>query len=402
MEVIDYQEFVPQDFLAVNSQSIFTIDAATVPENTIGGELGSERLIIIDIAVSISEQQIEQFANSGAEAIRLDANQNGITQIADILDSRQNIHTIDIISHGSAGSLQLGNAEINSDTLDQYKSSLTGWTGSSQTADILLYGCEVGQGEKGRQFVQQFGTLTGADIAASVDLTGSSNHYGDWDLEYQTGEIESAAIVIEGFDSVLRPTQNSNSASGNHQSLLQNSGFNQALDGTNWLVGKTGTVLDYDRNVEKVAYIENVPGQGKQMYLKLPQEAQVNYDDQLSLFQDVSGLKTDKIYAVEAKVKWLNPENNLPSAIVSFWAQNPDQSFRGQDFVITDGDGYKNLRFEFTPNEIGKTRFFLGLFTHINGNTDDTEIYVDDYKVTEIGDIAQGLDSRQGNLLGDG
>lgn len=402
MEVIDYQEFVSQDFLAVNSQSIFTIDTATAPENTIGGELGSERLIIVDSAVSISEEQIEQFANSGVEAIRLDANQNGIMQIADILASRQNIHTIDIISHGSVGSLQLGNAEINSHTLDQYKSSLTGWTGASQTADILLYGCEVGKGEEGRQFVEQFAALTGADIAASEDLTGSANHHGDWDLEMSTGEIESTPIVIEGFDSVFRSTQSSHSASGNHQSLLKNSGFNKALDGTNWLVGKTGKVRDYDRNVEKVAYIENVPGQGRQMYLKLPQEAQVNYDDQLSLFQDVSGLKTDKVYAVEAKVKWLNPENKLPSAIVSFWAQNPDKSFRGQDFVITDGDGYKKLRFEFTPSQEGTTRFFLGLFTHINGNTDDTEIYVDNYKVTEIGEIPQGLDSRQGNLLGDG
>jgi hypothetical protein len=192
-----------------------------------------------------------------------------------------------------------------------------------------------------------------------------------------------------------------NSVNNNYQSLLKNSGFEEPLNGTNWLIGKTGAVKQYDQNVGSVAYVENVPGQGKQMHLKLPKEAKINYQDQLSVFQDVSGLRTDKVYSVEARVKWLNPENQLPSAIVSFWAQNPDSSFRGQDFTITDGDGYKNVRFEYTPTQTGTTRFFLGLFTHIKGNIDDTEICVDDYKVTEIGGIPQGLDSRQGNLLND-
>ena len=44
----------------------------------------------------------------------------------------------------------------------------------------------------------------------------------------------------------------------------------------------------------------------------------------------------------------------------------------------------------------------MGLFTHIDGNRDDTEILVDDYKVTEVGLVAEGNDSRQGNILVDG
>jgi hypothetical protein len=324
MEVIDYQELVAQDFLAVNSQSIFTTDTATLPGSAIEDKLGSQQLAIADSAVSILPQNIERFLNSGAEAIGLDRNQDSIIQSKDTL----------------AGRLQLEHGETD---------SVTGWTNSAQTRDSLMSNYEVDRAKESSQFVPQFDSLTGSS-----------------------------------------------------QSLLKNSGFDGALDGTNWLVSKTGKVRDYDKNVEPVAYIENVAGQGRQMYLKLPKEAKINYQDQLSLFQDISGLKTDKVYAVEAKVKWLNPENNLPSAIVSFWAKNPDNSFRGQDFIITDGDNYKNLRFEFTPAQAGSTRFFLGLFTHVNGNTDDTEIYVDDYKVTEIGDISKGLDPRKGNLLSDG
>jgi hypothetical protein len=305
MEIGDYQEFVAQDFLAANSQSILTTDTATLSGGLIGNELKNEQSAIAESSVF---KDLEPLLESSTERLQLNNKQN----------------------------------------------SQTGWFDSAQTLDSLMPNQELKKREN-RQFVRQFDTLIGSNYSIS-----------------------------------------------NNQSLLKNSGFDLALDGTNWLVGKTGKVRDYDQNVESVAYVDNVPGQGQQMYLKLPEEAKINYQDQLSLFQDVSGLKTDKVYAVEARVKWLNPENNLPSAIVSFWAKNPDNSFRGQDFIVTDGNDYKNLRFEFTPSQIGSTRFFLGLFTHVNGNTDDTEIYVDDYKVTEIGELPKGLDTRKGNLLSDG
>lgn len=356
-----------------------------------GGGLGNaERLIVID-NIDLSPQQIETFKDNEEFAVlELDAKRNSIEQVAEAIASRENINTIDIFTHGERGSFTLGNTELNSDTLDQYKSELTGWTGASQSMDVLLYGCNVAAGETGRLFVEEFADLTGANLAASDDLTGFDELGGDWELEYQKG-IEAIPLKIESFNAVL-----------DNKSLLKNPGFEEPLDGTNWIVGKKGRVNDYDSKVEKVAYIEDVPGEGQQIHLKLPKEAQDNYGDQLAIFQDLDNLQTDKIYTVEAKVKWVNPENKLPNAIVSFWAKNPNNTFRGQDFVITDGNGYQNLRFEFTPDEVGTTRFFLGLFTHIDGNIDDTEVLVDDYKVTEIGEIASGNDSRQGNLLSDG
>lgn len=356
-----------------------------------GGGLGNaERLIVIDSSVDISKQQIETFTDDEFAVLKLDSNRDGIKQLTTAIASAKNLDTIDILAHGDRGSLTLGNTKLNSDTLEHYKNELTGLAGAMPSSDILLYGCEVAAGEVGRSFVEEFGTLTGADIAASDDLTGSGELGGDWELEYQE-DIEAVPLKLESFNSVL-----------NDKSLLKNPGFEEPLDGTNWIIGKSGRVNDYDLNVEKVARIEEVEGQGKQINLKLPKEAQDNYGDQLAIFQDVRGLQPDKVYSVEAKVKWTNSENKLPSAIVSFWAKNPNNTFRGRDFTISDGDGYKNLRFEFTPNEVGTTRFFLGLFTHINGNLDDTEILVDDYKVTEIGEIARGNDFRRGNLLKDG
>ena len=52
--------------------------------------------------------------------------------------------------------------------------------------------------------------LTGADVAASVDLTGDAEKGGDWDLEYTTGSIETELVVSEAFqesfDEVLANT----------------------------------------------------------------------------------------------------------------------------------------------------------------------------------------------------
>lgn len=379
-------------FTLPNNSENLELFEAIASENFEGRNSSAERLIVIDSRVEIAKQQIETFTNKGLEVLELEADRDGIEQIANAIAKSENISTIDIFSHGDRGSFILGNTEINSDTLKEYQSELTGWTGASQSLDVLLYGCEVGTGVAGRSFIEEFGSLTGADIAASNDLTGSVFKGGDWELESQVGKIEATPIAIAQFDSIL----------GSNRSLLENSGFDSPLGHEGWLVGKTGKVEEYEQNGGKVASVEDIEGVGKQMYLKLPQEAKDNYGDQLSLFQDVSGLKSDRVYAVEAKVKWLNSENKLPSAIVSFWAKNPNDTFRGQDFKITDGDGYKNLRFEFTPTSAGTTRFFLGLFTHINGNIDDTEILVDNYKVTEVGEIAKGKDTREGNLLKDG
>lgn len=375
-----------------NSQDSELIGEISSKNNQKNGNSSVERLIVIDPNIEISNQQIETFIDNGFEILELDADRDGIEQTTEAIAKSENISTIDIFSHGDRGSFTLGNTELNSETLKHYQDDLTGLTGASQSLDILLYGCEVGAGEVGRTFIEDFSTMTGADVAASNDLTGSEGLGGDWELESQVGKIEATPIAIAQFDSVLN----------SDRSLLENSGFDSPLGNTGWLVGKTGKVEEYERNGGKVASVENIEGVGKQMYLKLPQEAKNNYEDQLSLFQDVSGLKPDRVYAVEAKVKWVNPENNLPNAIVSFWAKNPNNTFRGKDFKITDGEGYKNLRFEFTPSEVGTARFFLGLFTHVQGNSDDTEILVDNYKVTEVGEMAKELDSRQGNLLDDG
>ncbi len=125
------------------------------------------------------------------KVVILDQMKDGISQITENLQGGT-YKAVHIVSHGSEGSLQLGSKQLNSSNLDSYKSQLQLWANYlTDEADILLYGCDVAAGKTGVGFVQQLSQLTGADVAASNDLTGSAALGGDWDLEVKTGKIET-------------------------------------------------------------------------------------------------------------------------------------------------------------------------------------------------------------------
>ena len=121
------------------------------------------------------------------------------------------LEAIEIISHGSEGTIQLGKSVLSNDSLSEYSSQLQQWGKAlREEADILLYGCNVAANETGTQFIQRLSELTGVDIAASEDLTGNSDLGGDWDLEATTGDIESETAISseaqQEFASVLPVT----------------------------------------------------------------------------------------------------------------------------------------------------------------------------------------------------
>ena len=122
----------------------------------------------------------------------LNSEEDGIAQMAKILRGRQNLDSIQIISHGSSGSLSLGSTVLNDDNLAHHKNTLENIGASlSESGDILLYGCNVAKGDQGLHFINKLAEYTHADIAASDDLTGSEVLGGDWVLEKSTGLVET-------------------------------------------------------------------------------------------------------------------------------------------------------------------------------------------------------------------
>ena len=142
------------------------------------------------------------------EVVVLDLASDGVDQIANWLGQYQNqpLRAVHILSHGEAGELQLGTAVLDAGNVDAYAERLTSWSrGLAADADLLIYGCNVAAGETGGAFVDRLASLTGADVAASDDRTGTAALGGDWTLEKSTGLLESATLTpgAAGYDYLL-------------------------------------------------------------------------------------------------------------------------------------------------------------------------------------------------------
>ncbi|UIE37514.1 DUF4082 domain-containing protein [Leptodesmis sichuanensis A121] len=132
--------------------------------------------------------------------VLLDPTRDGIAQITQTLKHYQGLTGIDIISHGQVATIQLGNSFLSVTSLNYYSQELQQWAKSlAPGADILIYGCNVAGSQVGQDFIRQLSTFTGADVAASIDLTGDFYEGGNWTLEYATGSIETVSPFTTPF-----------------------------------------------------------------------------------------------------------------------------------------------------------------------------------------------------------
>ncbi|MEG5042868.1 MULTISPECIES: DUF4347 domain-containing protein [unclassified Microcoleus] len=213
---------------------------------------------LVFIASNVEDYQslITDISPKG-EVIILDERLDGIEQITERLAIEQNIEAIHIISHGSPGAVHLGANTLNSSNIESFGPQLKQWRKALiPGADILLYGCNVaavnqpwqiecaaiqtnsgwcadygistGANElslcssgfnrpvensptkptKPNQFLERLSELTGANIAASANLTGNAALGGDWELEVQIGSIEATPIKALAYSGILAATAN--------------------------------------------------------------------------------------------------------------------------------------------------------------------------------------------------
>ena len=172
----------------------------------------STSLLFIDAGVS-GASQIAAAAQPGTEVHLLFSQTDAIAQITQVLSGRSGIESLQIVSHGGNGRLDFVSGALNLASLPSQINQLKSW-GAALTvdADILLYGCDVAQDYFGQSFVNLLAQTTGADVAASKDLTGFG---GDWDLEFQTGRIEATALSAIDYAGTLGNFTVSNTTVGN-------------------------------------------------------------------------------------------------------------------------------------------------------------------------------------------
>ena len=159
----------------------------------------------------------QQLASAGREAghevVVLDGSQDGLVQMANVLQGRSGVDAIHILSHGDVGQVQLGSVQLDSAGVAARSQWLAGIGQSlSANGDLLLYGCRSGADDAGRDFVQALARATGADVAASNDVTGSTQRGGDWVLEVQAGRIQAGHAVSDAgraaYQGTLAPVNN--------------------------------------------------------------------------------------------------------------------------------------------------------------------------------------------------
>ena len=144
-------------------------------------------IVFVDASVKDYRQFLDQ-SPPGALVVTLDPREDGVLQIANTLGQYSDVQSMHIVSHGSAGELHLGSTVLDADSLSEHAADLAVWNeGLADGADILLYGCDVGAGSGGQGVIDALAALTGADIAASTDPTGSAALGGDWELETRSG-----------------------------------------------------------------------------------------------------------------------------------------------------------------------------------------------------------------------
>jgi len=144
----------------------------------------------------------------GAEVHVMDPGLDGLASIAAVLKGRSGIDALHIVSHGSEGAVSLGALQLRHDNLAGHADDLATIRQALQAdADILLYGCSVGAGTNGAAFVDALAGATGADVAASTDLTGATALGGNWTLERSSGAIAAgnplSTLSLASYSGIL-------------------------------------------------------------------------------------------------------------------------------------------------------------------------------------------------------
>ncbi len=143
--------------------------------------------------------------DAGISILILDSRTDGISQISSALTQVDDLAAIHLLTHGASGSLSLGSTELNLDELDDRAEEIAAWRSELIAGgDIALYGCNVAEGSYGVDFVENLAAITGADVAASDDLTGNFQQGGNWQLEYTTGDIEVGTLAAAEYEGLLQ------------------------------------------------------------------------------------------------------------------------------------------------------------------------------------------------------
>ncbi|HNL77273.1 MAG TPA: DUF4347 domain-containing protein, partial [Accumulibacter sp.] len=178
-----------------------TAPPSAAPASTVQSQTEKRHeVVIVDGGIADWPELIADLPSTGndrtLDIALLDPSRDGLQQITEILSQFNDLAAVHLVSHGASGEIVLGNRLIDRQTLEENSDLLQRWGQSlSADGDLLLYGCQVGEGAGGQSFIAEWARLSGADVAASDDITGAADLGGDWELEVTDGGIETVGLA---------------------------------------------------------------------------------------------------------------------------------------------------------------------------------------------------------------
>jgi VCBS repeat-containing protein len=180
---------------AAGALNASAIDVKTdVPGNL--AEVSSDaglQIVFVDATVDDVQQLIDGI-DPTFEVHVVEPGVDGVAFMASVVEGRSGIDAIHVVSHGDEGEFRLGSSFVDQSNIEgQYADELASIGDAlAENADFLVYGCDFGTDAAA---VAALAAATGADVAASDDLTGHASRGADWDLEVQTGSIEAGIPI---------------------------------------------------------------------------------------------------------------------------------------------------------------------------------------------------------------
>ncbi|RZJ08465.1 MAG: DUF4347 domain-containing protein, partial [Rubrivivax sp.] len=173
-----------------------------------GRDNGRKEVAFIDTSIA-GYKTLEAGVPDGFAIVEIDGSRDGLAQMAKWAETHTGYDAIHILSHAEQGRLELGSTRITDGSLSSAQVQAQ-WAAVGRAlnagGDLLIYGCDLAKGADGDLFIHDLAKATGADVAASTDLTGAANKDANWVLEKQVGAIEAAAFSVDGFDATLANT----------------------------------------------------------------------------------------------------------------------------------------------------------------------------------------------------
>ncbi|HTC11983.1 MAG TPA: DUF4347 domain-containing protein [Acetobacteraceae bacterium] len=158
-----------------------------IGEPSVGRSGSPATVLFVDPRVA-DWQGLVAGVNPGVDVVMRDANQDGISQVTRALAGLTNVKNIAFLTEGPP--ITLGGTTLDAAVRGARANEITGWSAHlAANADILFWGCDVGQGSVGTTFVSDVHTLTGATVGASSDATGAAALGGDWTPDVATGPL---------------------------------------------------------------------------------------------------------------------------------------------------------------------------------------------------------------------